>query len=325
MVRRTARVAGLVLTAGVLIGAAACTSTQGESAAGMPMMTGVPQRPDTAGGYDSGGAKAEANSGAARGTGAAPEAPGQSTGGPAVPQPGVDRKLVRTASLELSSPKVADAAASARREAAAAGGYSGQEQVDDDLATLTLYVPSDRLDQAVERLRAVGTVRNQGQTAQDVTEQVVDVDSRIETQRASLNRVRALLDRATSMSEIVQLESEVSRRESDLESLLKRRDALAGSVAMSTVSVRITREGAPVPAVENRDSLGGALGDGWSAFVSTVKVVVLALARLLPFVLVIGVPGYLIWRARRNRPGRTVSPPSAPTSVPPGTGTAHEA
>ena len=53
--------------------------------------------------------------------------------------------------------------------------------------------------------------------AEDVTDQVVDVDSRIKSQRASVARVRELMDRATKLSDVVELEGELSNREADLE------------------------------------------------------------------------------------------------------------
>ncbi|WP_026424329.1 DUF4349 domain-containing protein [Actinokineospora inagensis] len=60
------------------------------------------------------------------------------------------------------------------------------------------------------------------------------------SERAGLVRVRALLDRATGISEIVEPEGEVTRREADLESLLKRQQTLAAS----TITVRISLDGA---------------------------------------------------------------------------------
>ncbi|HVK25409.1 MAG TPA: DUF4349 domain-containing protein [Actinokineospora sp.] len=217
-----------------------------------------------------------------------------------VAQPGVDRKLVRTATLTLIITDIEDGASRARGVAIAKGGYTGQEEVGPRGATLTLFVPSDKLDAALDELAALGKVEGRTQSAQDVTEQIVDVESRIQTQRASLDRVRALLGQASGLSEVVQLESEVTRREADLESLLKRREKLAGSVAMSTVTVRMTRDkDAPVP-TEDDSTVGGAFSGGWNAFLDAAEFVVRMIAVSLPFLLVIGVPAYLVWRWRRR-------------------------
>src|SRR5256885_1468279 len=69
---------------------------------------------------------------AANGSGGGAAAPAQA---PAekndqqVAQPGLDRKLIRTANLELAAPDVVDITNKARDIAVALGGFAGQEQV----------------------------------------------------------------------------------------------------------------------------------------------------------------------------------------------------
>jgi hypothetical protein len=262
------------------------------------------------------GCSSEAPSGMSASGGAANEAaaaPGQvkaDSGGTApkqeqqVSQPGVDRKLIRTASLELASPNVIKATNGARQIAADLGGFAGQEEVRGDQATLTLHIPSNQFDKALERLTNLEPdgVKARSQTAEDVTEQLVDVESRIATQRTSVDRVRALLARAQTVNEIVQIESEVTRREADLESLEKRREALNGQVALSKVTLKVTRSGpAPAPAKDSGGFLAGLTG-GWHAFLTTGGVLLRVLGAMLPFLIVLGVPGWFAlrwWRRRR--------------------------
>ncbi|SES24233.1 DUF4349 domain-containing protein [Actinokineospora terrae] len=305
MVSRRAGLTAVLLVAGAL--AVGCTSTDSMSSGGAPAAP-VPALHEPGGPGDS---ATDLATGTGARSGSSPtEANKEPAEPPRVNQPGVDRKLVRTASVELTAGKVSDAADQVRDAVTSEGGFSGQEQVNDRYATLTLHVPSDRLDKALEKITAAGQVRNRSQTAQDVTEQVVDVESRIETQRASLARVRALLDRAGTISEIVQLEGEVTRREAELESLLKRREVLAGSVALSTVTVRISLDGAAPPVAEDDDSFLGALATGWRAFLDAGSFVLRVVGTVLPFAVVLGIPAYLLWRARR-RNRTVVTPPPA--------------
>ncbi|MGQ0839312.1 DUF4349 domain-containing protein [Actinokineospora sp.] len=300
---RRVRLAGLLLLAVAAVGTtAACGSSESSSTAaydvGAPAV--APQTPGARNGAGDG-----ATSGGSGRDPAATESKAQE-----VNQPGVDRKLVRTASLDITAPDLLDTAGRARAAVVGAGGYSGQEQVGERNATLTLYVPSDRFDAVLGELERFGKVTSRTQNAQDVTEQVVDVESRVLTQRASLERVRALLGRATGIAEIVQIESEVTRREADLESLLKRREALAGSVAMSTVTLRISL-GGPAPApVEDDDTFLDALAAGWSAFLAAGGFVLRLVGTVLPFAVVLGVPAVLVWRWRRGRPAPVVVRPA---------------
>jgi hypothetical protein len=52
--------------------------------------------------------------------------------------------------------------------------------------------------------------------ADDVTDQVADLDGRLASQRAGVVRIRALLDKATSVGDVVLIESELTQREADL-------------------------------------------------------------------------------------------------------------
>jgi hypothetical protein len=209
-----------------------------------------------------------------------------------ISQPGVDRTLVRTANIELAAGNVGETVDRARDIAANAGGYAGQEEVREQSATLALRVPSDRFDQALDELSELGRVISRDQSAEDVTEKVVDLDSRIATQRASVSRVRTLLARASTVDEIVRIEEELTTRESDLE------------VAMSTVTIRIGKISAP--ARPRQDESGGflaGLSDGWGAFLDAGAVTLRVLGAVLPFLLVLAVPAVPVirwWRRRRT-------------------------
>jgi hypothetical protein len=263
------------------------------------------------------GASSTADS--AGGVAKVPAAPQQGTGGKAdskvtPPQAGAtDRKLSRSARLELTAPKVVDVVAQARGIAQGAGGYTGQESTGEDSATLSLAVPAERLDPVLDQLSHLGSslVKRELNT-QDVTEQVVDVEARLTTQRKSVERIRALLSQATSVSDITSIESELTSRESALESLEQQRNSLAGSVAMATVSMSIRSVAAPPPApAEDRSGFLGGLAGGWDAFLTFGGGLLTVVGAIAPFLLVIVPLAWLGWRLNRRR--RVVKP--EPTEV----------
>jgi hypothetical protein len=222
-----------------------------------------------------------------------------------VAQPGVDRKLIRTATLELAAQDVVGIANQARDTAVALGGYSGQEEIRTDSATITLHVPSEAFDRAVGQLSGLvrkEDLKSRSTSTEDVTEQLVDVQSRVATQQTSVARVRDLMSKAQSVQDIVQIESEVTRREADLESLEKRRDALSGQVALSTITVKVSKGQAPPPVRQDSGGILGGLTDGWHAFLVTGGVVLRVFATMLPFLIVLGIPGWFAgrrwWRRR---------------------------
>ncbi|UGQ13786.1 DUF4349 domain-containing protein [Yinghuangia sp. ASG 101] len=226
-----------------------------------------------------------------------------------------DRKLVLTAEVRLEADNPEAAAASARSLAVGMGGMVGGEETrrvpvsssiptTEDTnspapprysvtSTLTLKVPPAQFDKAIDELSALGTVVTRNRTATDVTEQVVDVASRVETQRKSVDRVRQLLAQAGTIQEIISLESELTEREAELDSLLKRQQSLAGQVDLATIAVTVSSPAptgsTPRPVTDKDDdgSFGGgildALKGGGKAFVDTVGVVLRVAAAVLPF------------------------------------------
>jgi hypothetical protein len=213
-----------------------------------------------------------------------------------------ERKLVRTAKVEMTSTDVTAAVDRARQIAIGVGGYTGAESTGQGSATLTLAVPSDKLDVVIGQVVTVGTVTGREQNAQDVTDQTADIEARLTTQRASVERMRALLAKANSVSEVAYVEGELTTRESELESLERRRDALAGSVAMSTLTLSVhTAVPAPAQYKGGGGFLGGLAG-GWDAFLVFGGGAVAVLGTVTPFLLMFGVPvAIALWWLRRRR------------------------
>ena len=200
---------------------------------------------------------------AARDSAAAP-APAQADPG-SVPIGGVTRSLVRTAQLSVDAD---DPVAATRRVRAAVVGAAGtvsQESSTDSGAQLTIRVPADRLDQLIDSIAGLGHVTNRTSQVVDATEDVVDLGARVASQRASVDRVRALLSEARSIGDVVAIESELTRREADLDSLTGRLTALKDQVALSTLVVDV--EKAPITKTDTPQPNGflAGLAAGWRA------------------------------------------------------------
>jgi hypothetical protein len=180
-------------------------------------------------------------------------------------------------------------------------------------ATMTLKVPPTQFRPVLNQLGALGKQLSESQTAQDVTSQAVDIESRLRSQRASVARLRALLDRATTVGAIVQVEGELSQRESDLEALEAQQKRLGELVDLATINVDFVAPDvkAATPAKKKGNlGFGSGLGGGWHALVAVVLVALTAAGALLPFVLtlaLVGVPAWMVLRSRRH-PAAAVAP-----------------
>lgn len=250
------------------------------------------------------------------------------------------RSIVRTATLGI---RTKDARAAARRAASlaeGAGGYvASQESNSDEVVpgsdspgnsntskasatgvSLVLRVPVADFDRVVSALRELGTVRTDSQQATDVTDQVVDVGSRVKSQQRSIDRLRTLLGQAKTVGEVMQVETELASREAELESLQARAAALDGQATLATI--RVDLETPPAAGTGESEHAGtgflAGLRSGWSAFAATGQAVLTALGAATPFLVVlglcllVGVPLRRRLRARSTRPAAPVEPTPPP-------------
>lgn len=195
-----------------------------------------------------------------------------------------------------------------------------QSDTDDDGAMvrsrLVVRVPSAEFGAAMDELEKVAGLRTAKRASEDVTTQVIDTDVRVRAQEESLQRVEALLARAKSLRTIVAIESELTRRQAELDSLKAQQAYLADQTTLSTITVFLERT-KPEPVAKKSDDESGfvaGLSRGWHAFTTAATGAAEALGTLLPFLvllLLVGVPSWLVARSVQRR-HRTSTPPPAP-------------
>ena len=190
------------------------------------------------------------------------------------------RDLIIEMGISIESDDIAASVGAIRSFATAAGGVITSSNIglrtddqENGWATIVVRVPPERLDSFLVNLddpERVGTLTSSNTWTQDVTEQLVELDVRIENQRESVARIRELLAEAKDLSDVVTLEYELSRRQTDLEVQLARQASLEGRVALSTVTIDLYSPGeAPTPEPE-RTIISG-FTDGWNSFVGTAS------------------------------------------------------
>jgi hypothetical protein len=286
-------------------------STSGATGAALPDPEVARAEPD--GGVSTKGAQPAAGVPNADQSGAAAEVttdevtPGIPIGPTETPQvTGVDRDLVRTATLDLTAKEPDTAAAKARSLVGALGGRVAQEQTSfsgNSSVVLTLAIPPKNFDAAMEQLSELGKVKNRSVSTDDVTGTVTDLEGRITTLKASITRLQGFLADASDAGQIGMLESELLRRETELEGIQGQLRTIEAQVAESTVTLTITEPGKRLdPVIDEDDSVGfiDGLTSGWQAFTAVVNAIVVAVAAIAPF-LAIGLVVWLVVRLIRRR------------------------
>ncbi|WP_405823326.1 DUF4349 domain-containing protein [Streptomyces sp. NBC_01390] len=261
---------------------------------------------------------------------------GAGTQASTAPQAATGPHIIRTVSVSVQVKNVPKALAKVRATAENAGGFVGSEMTTLDeeeggeSTDVVLRVPVGEYERVLDALEGTGKLLHREAEATDVTDQVVDVESRITTQRASVNRIRELMDRATKLADVVTLEGELSNRQADLESLLARQASLKDRTSLATINLSLSENPAEASGKDDDPGVLDALTGGWSAFVSMLRWIVVALAAVLPFAAVAALLVFAWLRLARPRreqhrapvtaagPAPTTTLPTAPPAQPDG-------
>lgn len=217
--------------------------------------------------------------------------------------------IIRTARLQIVVKEFGTAGATVESLVTQAAGFIDHMTVTGDTSEArilrgTLRVPSNRMTDALARLRAMGQVTEDTQGSQDVTDQIVDLDARLASARATEQRLTELLrNRTGRLSDVLEVERELTRVRLDIERLDAEKANLGRRVSYATIDLTISEE--------RKASLDGPLSlatrvriaaaDGLGAAMESVAAMLLLALRVGPTLLFWGAVaglGYLVLRRR---------------------------
>jgi Domain of unknown function (DUF4349) len=217
--------------------------------------------------------------------------------------------IIYTAQLTVRAGDVSSAAAQAAQIADGAGGYVSSEtaKVNPDhpseaTASVQLKIPVAAYAATLGQLgHRLGTQLALQQQAQDVTQQVADVDSQVASDQAAIVQLRALLSHAGSVGDLLSVQNQIKQEESNLESMQAQQRALSRETSYATVTLTIL--GPKAKPVLHRPkappTLAGGFTAGWHALRVAVSWTLAFLGAIAPFAVVLAVAGYAVYRGRR--------------------------
>ncbi len=145
------------------------------------------------------------------------------------------RKLIHNGALTIGATQPEEAVVQARSIAQRLGGYA-QEMT---LNSITLRVPGDRFEETLDQLAQLGTVIDRSVKAQDVTEAYADLELRLKSRQAMLERYRQMLARAEGMDDMLKLEKAIVELEVEIEQLQAQLRNLANQVVFSRIDLEV--------------------------------------------------------------------------------------
>ncbi len=243
------------------------------------------------------------------------EAEAGEAAGRAADRADIERLIIRNASLDIVVSDTEGAVDEIKMLVNQLDGYIVESNVNkfqEGLrANLRIRVPAEKLDQALEQIRDLSIdVERESISGQDVTEEYVDLQSRLRYLEATEERLLEFLEDAEDTEAALSVYSKLQNIQSDIEQVKGRMEYLKRSAAMATISLNITPDELAQPIQVGGWHPEGTLRDAFESLIRVLQFIVDALivivVLVMPVLLIITLPLvglYLLVRAfiRRRR------------------------
>jgi hypothetical protein len=218
--------------------------------------------------------------------------------------------IARSVSLSIVAKDFAKTRASLEAILAWHQGYAADLTVNTELNSArslqtSLRIPSGELAATLVELKALGTVENESQKGEEVTQQHSDLVARLKNSRETERRLQSILQQRTGkMSDVLEVEQEITRVRGEIEGMEAEQKGLDHRVDFASVDLRVSEEfraqlGAP--SLSNR--IRNAVVSGFQSAADTIVAALLFSLNcgptLLLWLAILFVPGRLVWRRSR--------------------------
>lgn len=233
----------------------------------------------------------------------------------------MDRKIIRNAELTLEVAAPADVQRKISAIAEALGGFvvtseSRQRQTAEGATqelevNLVIRVPAAQFAAALDQVRSAGNrVVQEKITGDDVTEEFIDLEARIKTQKALEQQFLEIMKRANKVEDALEVQRQIAEVRTGIEKLEGRKRFLENHASLSTITVSLQT---PTAIAVNTSGFGRDIREAVAESVQVAIAIVLFLIRfvivMIPIFLLLILPGwwlarYFLRRARKSQAAR---------------------
>jgi hypothetical protein len=210
-----------------------------------------------------------------------------------------ERLIIRNANLDIVVQDTEETVDNLNVMAEELGGYvieSNLQQYEEGMeARLRIRVPADSLDTALNRIRELAVeINSQNVSGQDVTEEYVDLQSRMRHLEATEERLLTFMQEAEDTEAALQVYDRLQNIQAEIEQVRGRIQYLEESAAMATINVNITPSELAQPIQVGGWRPQGTLRDAFESLIKVLQFLVDALIVIVvliaPVVALIALP-----------------------------------
>ncbi|OAB43744.1 DUF4349 domain-containing protein [Paenibacillus glacialis] len=225
----------------------------------------------------------------------------------------LNKKLIYTANLVMRVKNYATAQSEVRNLASLSGGYivefSEDQSTQEVGGTFVLKVPVNGFSSLLDNIEKIKHESlQQSIKGQDVSEEYVDLESRLKVKELMEKQYTEFMKKATKTDELVSFANELGKIQEDIELVKGRMRYINNNVSYSTVEIRLyQQDGIVDPALINEekaplfDRANDALKGTINALTILFQWIVVILFGASPIILVAIIVWIVLWLIRRNR------------------------
>lgn len=241
----------------------------------------------------------------------------------------MNRKILRNADLTLEVSDASTAQHKITSISESLGGFvvtseskqrqsgdSGKQELE---VNVVVRIPAPQFGSALDQIRALGSrVIQEKTTGQDVTEEFIDLEARMKTQKALELQFLEIMKQANKVTDALEVQRQVAEVRTEIEKLEGRKRFLENRASLSTITVSMQT---PAAIAVSTSGFGRNIKEAVADSVSVASGLVLFLIRLvivmIPILVLILLPGgllarYFLRRAKRLQPYREPESASQP-------------
>ena len=247
--------------------------------------------------------------------------------GPSAPAvPSLPRKIIYTGSVALRTDDLDAAEKKLDAMVKQFNGYLGSAsrsgtKGSQRSGSWTIRIPSTGYGSFVKAISTIGELESSSQEAQDVSEEFYDVQARLKNKKVEEARLVELLQKATGkLTEVLQVEKEISRIREEIEQIEGRLRFLTNQTDLSTITVTINevKEFRPPGPPSLSNDVKRAFTESVGQLGDVARGILIGVIAILPWAVLPGlVVGFLLLRARKAKAPVTVDSSESDKSIRP--------
>lgn len=213
--------------------------------------------------------------------------------------------VVVVTSVEDGVEQVVDIARSQQGDLLSLNDQIPQSVSERQTATLQIRIPQDKLEPTLEALADLGTVERRSISAEDVSNQLIDLQARLRNLRRTEEMLLEIMERSGSVGDVLNVAKEVSNVRSSIEQIDAQLKSLQNRVSYSTIDVQLQ---AAIASTTPQRNLGEQLQGTWQVATHSVQDFSITLVKLLlwllaysPYLLVVAMILGIAWRLRSRQ------------------------